>query len=131
MDFVARLLVGFLGETVQVIEQIANGQWMLGGVRTFLPGLHFLPLEFRDVFLHQVIELQMPFINHHHDGDRDERLGDRGGPKNVGGLQRFLVHDPPTHRIDGRDLSIAGNQSDLAGALPAVDDGLQIFWDLR
>merc|ERR1711991_664986 len=34
-----------------------------------------------------------------------------GGPKHVGGLQRFLVLDAPTHRINGRDLSIAGHQS--------------------
>ena len=114
-----------------MIEQVANGQWMLGGVRTLLSGLHFLPLEFRNVFLHQVVELKMPFVDHHHDTDCDERLGNRGGPKHVGGLQRFLVLDAPTHRINGRDLSIAGHQSDHARALPAIDDYLQVLGNLR
>ena len=81
------------------------------------------------MLLHQVIEFQMPFVDHHHDGDRDERLGDRGGPKNAGVLQRFLVLDTPTHRINGRNLPIAGNQGNHARALPAVDDGLKIFGD--
>ncbi|MDC0050626.1 hypothetical protein OAJ79_03235 [Verrucomicrobia bacterium] len=114
-----------------MIEQVSNGQWMFSGVRTFLTGLHFLPLEFWNVLLHQIIELQMPFIDHHHDGDRDERFGDRGGPKNIGGLHPFLVHDPPADRIDGRDLPIASHQGDHAGTLAVVYDGLKVFGDLR
>jgi len=61
------------------------------------------------VILHQIIELQLPFIDQHHDGDCDERLGNRSGPKDIRGLQRLFVHDTPTDRIDGRDLAISSH----------------------
>ena len=113
-----------------MIEQVANGQWMFSGIRTFIPGLHFLPLELWNVFLHQVIEFQIPFVDHHHNGDRNERLVTRR-PKNIGGLQRFFFLYPPANRINGGNLSIARNQSNHARTLPTVDDCLKVMGNPR
>ena len=91
-----------------------------------LAGLHFLPFEFRNVILHQIVELQLSFIAQHHDGDCDEGLGNRSGPEHIRGLQRLFLHDAPAHRIDGRDLSIASHQGDHAGTLAKVDNCLEV-----
>ncbi len=75
-----------------MIEQIANSQWMFSRHRTSLTSLRFLPFELRNVILDQIVEWQLPFIDQHHDGDCDEPFGNRSGPKNGRGLQRFFVN---------------------------------------
>ena len=45
-----------------MVKKITDGQSVFGGLKPF-GGLYFLPFEFRNVLLHQIIELQMPFID--------------------------------------------------------------------
>ena len=86
--------------------------------------------ELGDIARHRVVQAQLPFLDHHHHADADDRLGHRGDAKHVRGRHRLLAvtvgHALSVHI---RDAPLARDGDDSAGEIARGDAALNHLGD--
>ena len=88
--------------------------------------------EFRHPAGDRIVQLQLAFLDQHHDRHRGHRLGHRGDAEQGVALHRRLGGDiAPADDIDVHHLAAAPHQRDRAGEQVVVDHPLDRRRDLR